>query len=53
MPCPYPFDCLLDDDQGGRWCAATCARDADCSMLGDWICYLQGGGGVCVPVAAP
>jgi hypothetical protein len=53
MPCPFPFDCLLEDGQGGRWCAATCARDSDCSMLGDWECYLQGGWGVCVPSAAP
>ncbi len=49
MPCPYPFDCLLDDGQGGRWCAATCTSDSECSTLGDWICFVESGWGVCLP----
>jgi hypothetical protein len=54
LPCLYPFDCLLEDGQGGRWCAATCTQDTNCSMLGDWICYMEAGDwGVCVPAAVP
>ncbi|MBW1810358.1 MAG: hypothetical protein JRJ87_19335, partial [Deltaproteobacteria bacterium] len=50
LPCPSPFQCLLDDGQGGFWCVALCGDDSDCSVLGDWSCVVYvGGQGVCLP----
>jgi hypothetical protein len=50
FPCPYPFECILNDNDGSRWCAAPCSQDTECAMLGDWSCRLYDTGqGVCLP----
>ena len=52
LPCPNGFDCVLDDGEGGTWCAELCSNQSDCDRLGAWECvYAWGPGqGVCLPL---
>ena len=51
LPCPNGFECILQDGEGGMWCAELCEIDSDCARLGDWECVYAWGPdiGLCLP----
>jgi len=43
---------ILQDGEGGMWCAELCEIDSDCARLGDWECVYAWGPeiGLCLPL---